>query len=100
MTVRHLHTLRRQNQIAIRTDVSYIDRFRAGFKHCAVEVSTFLGGGQEVRETTAHLIGHLEGCIRRLDTVQTTTTPIQTPVPVATTTPTLPSSIETKLPLQ
>lgn len=66
LTVRHLHNLRRQNQLATRPEHSYADRFRAGFRHCAVEVTTFLNGLDA--PTKSHLSSHLSGCIRRLET--------------------------------
>lgn len=66
LTVRHLHTLRRQNQLATRPEHSYADRFKAGFRHCASEVTNFLSGLDQ--PTKSHLSTHLSGCIRRLET--------------------------------
>ncbi|CAB3364313.1 enhancer of split mbeta protein-like [Cloeon dipterum] len=43
LTVRHLHRLRRQQ----RRPASFADRFRAGFSHCASEVSRCLATGVE-----------------------------------------------------
>lgn len=65
MTVRHLHTLRHQNQLNTRPESSYADRFRAGFRHCAVEVTSFLNGLDQPTKT--HLSSHLSHCIRRLE---------------------------------
>lgn len=65
LTVRHLHTLRHQNQLNTRPESSYADRFRAGFRHCAVEVTSFLNGLDQPTKT--HLSSHLSHCIRRLE---------------------------------
>ncbi|XP_037032074.1 enhancer of split mgamma protein-like [Bradysia coprophila] len=65
LTVRHLHNLRRQNQISTRNEQSFADRFKAGFRHCATEVTTFLDNTD--RHTSVHVIKHLNGCIKRLD---------------------------------
>lgn len=66
MTVRHLHTLRHQNQLSTKPESSYADRFRAGFRHCAVEVTGFLNGLDQ--PTKSHLTSHLSNCIRQLET--------------------------------
>ncbi|XP_059622742.1 enhancer of split mbeta protein-like [Phlebotomus argentipes] len=68
LTVRHLHSLRRQNALAVRPEHTYADRFKAGFRHCAAEVTTFLSGMDQA--TRMHLASHLSGCIRRLDVAQ------------------------------
>ncbi|XP_055691601.1 enhancer of split mbeta protein-like [Lutzomyia longipalpis] len=68
LTVRHLHTLRRQNALSVRPEHTYADRFKAGFRHCAAEVTTFLSGMDQA--TRMHLTSHLSGCIRRLDVTQ------------------------------
>lgn len=67
LTVRHLQKLRHQNQLAGETE-SYVDRFRAGFKHCATEVTQFLGGIDQ--NSSVHIVKHLNSCIRRLDGMQ------------------------------
>ncbi|GAB0099486.1 Orange domain [Sergentomyia squamirostris] len=68
LTVRHLHTLRRQNALTVRPEHTYADRFKAGFRHCAAEVTTFLSGIDQA--TRMHLASHLSGCIRRLEVAQ------------------------------
>lgn len=68
LTVRHLQKLRHQNQLTVRPEQTYIDRFRAGFKHCATEVTQFIGTVDQ--NTSAHLVKHLNSCIRRLDGMQ------------------------------
>lgn len=66
LTVRHLQTLRHQNQLGTRGDQSYAERFKAGFRHCAAEVTHFLGVMDQ--DTSIHVLKHLNGCINRLET--------------------------------
>lgn len=65
LTVRHLQQLRRQNQLGTRGDQSYAERFKAGFRHCAAEVTHFLGVMDQ--DTSIHVLKHLNGCINRLE---------------------------------
>lgn len=65
LTVRHLHTLRRQNKLFASANVAYADRFRAGFTHCAAEVSQFLNKIDQ--NANAHLMRHLRDCIQRCE---------------------------------
>lgn len=65
LTVRHLHSLRRQNKLYATASVAYADRFRAGFTHCAAEVSQFLNKIDQ--NANAHLMRHLRDCIQRCE---------------------------------
>lgn len=65
LTVRHLHNLRRQNKLYATANVAYADRFRAGFTHCAAEVSQFLNKIDQ--NANAHLMRHLRDCIQRCE---------------------------------
>lgn len=65
LTVRHLHTLRRQNVLGIRADNSYAEKFKAGFRHCAAEVSSFLNVVDH--ETSTPIIKHLNSCISHME---------------------------------
>lgn len=76
LTVRHLQTLRRQNQLTTRGEQTYAERFKAGFRHCAAEVTHFLGVMDQ--DTSIHVLKHLNGCINRLETA---TNGSQTPTP-------------------
>lgn len=69
LTVRHLHNLKRQHQLALPSEQSYADRFRAGFTQCAQEVSQFLTQPSEIIEPAAgkRLLQHLGACVRQLD---------------------------------
>jgi len=56
LTVRHLHKLRRSQALA---ESGAADRFRAGFVHCANEVTKYC----ESNNVNPRLITHLENCI-------------------------------------
>lgn len=60
-----MHTLRRQNKLFATANITYTDRFRAGFTHCAAEVSQFLNKIDQ--NANAHLMRHLRDCIQRCD---------------------------------
>ncbi|GLV34820.1 Enhancer of split mgamma helix-loop-helix [Carabus blaptoides fortunei] len=71
LTVRHLHTLKRQHRLIVAPEQTYADRFRAGFTQCAQEVSHFLTTPADHVDpgAGAKLLQHLGSCIRQLDTV-------------------------------
>ncbi|XP_046406555.1 enhancer of split mbeta protein-like [Ischnura elegans] len=66
LTVRHLHRLRRTQRLTASPD--HADRFRAGFTHCAAEVSRCLAAtpGVDVRLGTT-LMTHLGHRLNELD---------------------------------
>lgn len=74
LTVRHLHTLRRQGRLTVGPEGSYAEKFKAGFAHCATEVSQFISNSSAKRQgpaeaqAGARLLQHLSSCIRRLET--------------------------------
>lgn len=63
LTVRHLQNMRRQS--SARRDQTYADKFKAGFRQCAAEVTHFLG--QVDQGTSVHVLQHLSGCIKQLE---------------------------------
>lgn len=65
LTVRHLHTLRRQNILGIRSENTYAEKFKAGFRHCAAEVSNFLNVVDQ--ETSVPIIKHLNSCMNHME---------------------------------
>lgn len=67
LTVNHLHRLRRQQRLAA-NPVTDADRFRAGFTHCATEVSRCLAGipGVDVQLGTK-LMTHLGHRLNEMD---------------------------------
>ncbi|KAG8231386.1 hypothetical protein J437_LFUL008934 [Ladona fulva] len=68
LTVRHLHRLRRTQRLAAACPTADADRFRAGFTHCAAEVSRCLAAtpGVDVRLGTM-LMTHLGHRLNDLD---------------------------------
>jgi len=77
LTVRHLHKLKRHNALGLRAaDQAYADKFRAGFAHCATEVSNYLTS--DVRSPPVDpsagvkLLHHLGACMRKIDVVADT----------------------------
>lgn len=71
LTVRHLHGLKRQQQLVIPQEQSYIDKFRAGFSQCAQEVTHFITTPSEIVDPAAgkKLLQHLGACVRQLENV-------------------------------
>lgn len=65
LTVRHLHTLRRQNILGMRSENTYAEKFKAGFRHCAAEVTNFLNVVDQ--ETSTPIIKHLNSCINHME---------------------------------
>lgn len=79
LTVRHLRKLKQHHALAIPTHNNNAhDKFRAGFTHCANEVSRFVTSvpGVDMHVST-RLLSHLGSCINQIDKISTTTTPQQ-----------------------
>ncbi|XP_055912161.1 enhancer of split mgamma protein-like [Eupeodes corollae] len=57
LTVRHLHRLRESNTLFMRPDPVNVDKFWAGFHHCATEVTQFLT--KYDRHITGDLLKHI-----------------------------------------
>ncbi|KAJ4438362.1 enhancer of split mbeta protein-like [Periplaneta americana] len=80
LTVRHLHKLRRQHSLGLTPEAAYADRFRAGFTHCAAEVSQYLAAAAASPSSPlsvdpsarTKLLQHLGSCIRQIDNTSTT----------------------------
>lgn len=100
LTVRHLHSLKRRGQLVLKPEMSYAERFRAGFTQCATEVSQFIANatlaanamqrqGPVDPQAGARLLQHLSGCIRRLEVPQ-----VVQPQPIA------PNGVARPTPLQ
>lgn len=60
-----MHALRRQNQLGSHTKNSYAEKFKAGFRHCAAEVSTFLGVLDQ--DTSVQVVKHLASCLNHIE---------------------------------
>ncbi|CAG4960214.1 unnamed protein product [Parnassius apollo] len=100
LTVRHLHSLKRRGQLVLKPEMSYAERFRAGFTQCATEVSQFIANatlaanalqrqGPVDPQAGARLLQHLSNCIRRLESPQ-----VVQPQPIA------PNGVARPTPLQ
>ncbi|XP_028169248.1 enhancer of split mbeta protein-like [Ostrinia nubilalis] len=100
LTVRHLHSLKRRGQLVLKPEMSYAERFRAGFTQCATEVSQFIANatlaanamqrqGPVDPQAGARLLQHLSNCIRRLENPQ-----VVQPQPIA------PNGVARPTPLQ
>ncbi len=50
LTVRHLRKLKKQNALGLTPEATYAGRFRAGYTHCAQEVSKFVTAGGDKAE--------------------------------------------------
>lgn len=88
LTVRHLHRLRREQRLAA-NPVTDADRFRAGFTHCATEVSRCLAATQGVDvHLGTKLMTHLGHRLNEMDKV----TPLSVQVAATTTTTTTSAS--------
>ena len=69
-TVNHLHNLRRQRALGLTPESAFADRFRAGFTHCAAEVTNYMtvhAGPAVDPAVSAKLLQHLRTCIRKID---------------------------------
>lgn len=100
LTVRHLHSLKRRGQLVLKPEMSYTERFRAGFTQCATEVSQFIANatlaanamqrqGPVDPQAGARLLQHLSNCIRRIEAPQ-----VVQPQPIA------PNGVARPTPLQ
>lgn len=100
LTVRHLYSLKRRGQLVLKPEMSYAERFRAGFTQCATEVSQFIADatmtanamqrqGPVDPQAGARLLQHLSNCIRRLENPQ-----VVQPQPIA------PNGVARPTPLQ
>lgn len=84
LTVQHLHKLRRQQRLAA-NPVTDADRFRAGFTHCATEVSRCLAStpGVDIRLGTKLMthLGHRLNDIDRLSPLSVRVAESSSPAP-------------------
>lgn len=86
LTVRHLQKLKRHNALGLTgSDTVYADRFRAGFAHCAAEVSNYLTSNPRAPPVDpsagVKLLRHLNTCMRKIDVDATTKTMMTTTFP-------------------
>ena len=77
LTVKHLRKLKQQNALGLTPQATYAGRFKAGYAHCAQEVSKFVSQIQSAENTkmsldvnvSTRLLSHLGGCIQALDSM-------------------------------
>merc|ERR1712020_486834 len=77
LTVRHLRKLKQQNALGLTTQATYAGRFKAGYAHCAQEVSKFVSHLNNSEDTkmaldvnvSTRLLSHLGGCIQALESM-------------------------------
>ncbi|TRY79160.1 hypothetical protein TCAL_08339 [Tigriopus californicus] len=70
LTVKHLRKLKRQNALGLTPEATYVGKFRAGYTHCAHEVSKFVTGNSGIDlQVSTRLIAHLGSNIRSLETL-------------------------------
>ena len=70
LTVKHLRKLKRKNALGLTPQATYAGRFRAGYSHCAQEVSKFMSHQNPTSVdsvTSARLLSHLANCLHTLD---------------------------------
>ena len=70
LTVKHLRKLKRKNALGLTPQATYAGRFRAGYSHCAQEVSKFMTHQNPTSvdsATSARLLSHLANCLHTLD---------------------------------
>ncbi|XP_026739038.1 transcription factor HES-4-like [Trichoplusia ni] len=72
LTVKHLQKMQRQQlAAAIAADPAVLQRFKAGFSDCAVEVRRYLSRLASVPTGLRHRLGnHLTSCVGGMDTLQ------------------------------
>ena len=77
LTVRHLRKLKQQNALGLTPQATYAGRFKAGYAHCAQEVSKFVSHLNNSEDTkmaldvnvSTRLLSHLGGCIQALESM-------------------------------
>ena len=72
LTVKHLRKLKRKNALGLTPQATYAGRFRAGYSHCAQEVSKFMSHHDPASiesATSARLLSHLANCLHTLDSM-------------------------------
>ena len=71
LTVRHMQKLKNANALNLTPQATYAGKFKAGYAHCAQEVSRFMSTAApsvDVNVST-RLLSHLGGCLQALDTL-------------------------------
>ena len=70
LTVIHLKKLKRQNALGLTPQATYAGRFKAGYAHCAQEVSKYMTTHSDVSvEVRTRLFSHLSNCMQALESM-------------------------------
>ena len=70
LTVRHLQKLKRHNALDLTPQATYAGRFKAGYTHCAQQVSAFMTHTANVDvHVSTRLVSHLSSCVQALETI-------------------------------
>lgn len=81
LTVKHLQKLKQQNALGLTPQSTYVGKFRAGYAHCAQEVSKFMTQSPGVdNQVSTRLLSHLGGCIQAMDVVPPSAFDVSSPV--------------------
>ena len=92
LTVKHLQKLKRQNALGLTPQATYAGRFKAGYAHCAQEVSKYMSSQNNVNvEVTTRLFSHLGNCMQALESMPPSVLSMAVP-PAPTMTPASPIS--------
>ena len=81
LTVRHMQKLKAQNALGLTPQATYAGKFKAGYTHCAQEVSRFMT--TQVQSVDAglstRLLTHLGSCVQSLEAMSNATCVTSTP---------------------
>ena len=91
LTVKHLRKLKRQNALGLTPQATYAGRFKAGYAHCAQEVSNFMSHNRHIDvHVSTRLLSHLSSCIQALEVIPPSAMPPTTAtIPTASASQTL-----------
>ena len=93
LTVKHLQKLKRQNALGLTPQATYAGRFKAGYAHCAQEVSKYMSTQKNVNvEVTTRLFSHLGNCMQALESMPPSVLSMAVPPPPTMATPASPIS--------
>jgi hairy-and-enhancer-of-split protein len=71
LTVRHMQKLKAQNALGLTPQATFAGKFKAGYAHCAQEVTTFMTSHVASVDTSlsSRLLTHLSGCVHSLESL-------------------------------
>ena len=89
LTVRHMQKLKAQNALGLTPQATYAGKFKAGYTHCAQEVSRYMEQNKgRTTPVSSRLLTHLHGCVLSLESLPpssavaaSTSLPLESPPP-------------------